>query len=88
MNSYVKRALQLKVIDPRASYFIAKELALINVNMLWYPEKEVDYANRLISLAEHITTTFKKNAIAASLADDVSELGRDILAYLDNQDEI
>lgn len=60
---------ELKPIDAKASYFIAKELALIDISLLWYEDKHDDNISRLHSLAQHVTTVYKnhiKSKIVAS----------------------
>lgn len=70
IDSLIEQTLKLKSIDERASYFVAKELALIEVNMLWFPQKNEDTSARLKSLAQHVKLTFKTpeaNELAAAL---------------------
>lgn len=59
IDSLIEQTLKLKEIDDRASYFIAKELALIEINMLWFPQKNADTVARIRSLAQHVQLTFK-----------------------------
>lgn len=61
IDSLIEQTLKLKTIDERASYFVAKELALIQINLLWYPQKNDDATARLKSLAQHVQLTFKAN---------------------------
>lgn len=69
LNSLIQQALKLKKVDERASYFIAKELALIEINLTWFPYKNLDSTARLRSLAQHVKLTFKDNDDAKELAD-------------------
>lgn len=55
----INEAQSLKEVDLKQSYSIAKELAYINVNILWYPEKMSEHIARLRSLADHVKLTFK-----------------------------
>lgn len=71
LDSVIATALELRESDRRASFFVAKELALIEINMLWYPHKLGDNLARLNSLAQHVTITFKNNDIAKQLAADI-----------------
>lgn len=64
----IDQTIKLKAIDARASYFIAKELAMIELNEVWYPEKANDNRARLKSLAQHVTLTFKGDKDAQELA--------------------
>lgn len=71
LDSLIASTLELREQDHRASFFIAKELALIEINMLWYPHKFDDNIARLKSLAQHVTITFKNNDLAKQLASDI-----------------
>lgn len=59
---------KLKEVDNRATYFIAKEIAMIELNGVFYPEKNTDSKARLKSLAQHVNLTFKGNSDASELA--------------------
>ena len=37
LDSLIASTLELREYDNRASYFIAKELALIEISLLWHP---------------------------------------------------
>lgn len=52
---------ELKPIDAKASYFIAKELALVEISLLWYEDKYQDNISRLNSLAQHVTIAYKNH---------------------------
>ena len=60
MNPLVRKMLQLKEIDRKASYYIAKEISILSLNVMWYPDDLLNTANRIDSLVEHILVTFKK----------------------------
>jgi hypothetical protein len=66
--SLIKAAKQLHERNPKASYAIGKELSLIELNLLWYPENTPDNVARLESLAEHIKRTFPNDSTASYLA--------------------
>jgi hypothetical protein len=68
MLDLINATLTLKETDPKASFFIAKELAIIQVNVVWYPDKIGAQATRLRSLAQHVLITFKHNDDAKLLA--------------------
>lgn len=74
LDSLIATTLELREKDHRATYFIAKELALIEINLLWYPHKFDDNIARLKSLAEHVTVTFKNNDSAKELASDIRHM--------------
>lgn len=80
LDSLIAATLELRESDRRAAFFIAKELALIEINMLWYPHKFDDNLARLNSLAQHVTTTFKNNDIAKQLAADIRAKGNSLAA--------
>lgn len=68
MLSYlINRVKTLKEVDKKQSFFIAKELSIITVNLLWYPEKLNDHTARLRSLAQHVLITFPNNDNAKAL---------------------
>ena len=71
LSHLIQKTSELRILDQRASFFIAKELAVIDVNLIWYPEKLTDHIARLVSLAEHIRLTFGKYHIARELSDMV-----------------
>lgn len=71
LDSLIASTLELREYDSRASYFIAKELALIEISLLWYPHMFSDNIARLKSLAEHVAVTFKDNDTAKGLASDI-----------------
>lgn len=70
LHSLVQTAMLLRETEPRASYLIAKELALIDVGMLWYPNNLNDDIARLISLAQHVALT-QKCALGKQLAREI-----------------
>lgn len=74
LDSLIASTLELREYDSRASYFIAKELALIEINLLWYPHMFDDNIARLKSLARHVTVTFKDNDVAKELASDIRQM--------------
>ena len=74
LDSLVASTLELREYDNRASYFIAKELALIEINLLWHPHMFDDNVARLKSLAQHVTVTFKNNDTAKELASDIRHM--------------
>lgn len=74
LDSLIASALELREHDNRGSYFIAKELALIEINMLWHPHQFDDNVARLKSLAQHVTVTFKDNDTAKELASDIRQM--------------
>ncbi len=59
LSSLIHKAHALKEQDAKASFFVAKEIAIIELNMMWYPEKMADHVARMHSLANHIMTAFK-----------------------------
>lgn len=78
MLGLIEATLKLKEIDPKASFFIAKELAIIQVNMIWYPDKLGAQATRLRSLAGHVLLTFKRNDDAKLLASKIKYKALDL----------
>ncbi len=69
MLSYLlHRAEKLRDIEKKQSFFVAKEISIIEVNILWYPEKLSDHTARLRSLAQHVLITFPGNDDAKLLA--------------------
>lgn len=74
LDSLIASTLELREYDNRASYFIAKELALIEINLLWHPHQFDDNVARLKSLAQHVTVTFKDNDTAKKLASDIHHM--------------
>lgn len=74
LDSLIVSTLELREYDNRASYFIAKELALIEISLLWYPHLFDDNIARLKSLAEHVTVTFKDNDTAKELASGIRHM--------------
>lgn len=69
MLSYlIHRAAKLKDVEKKQSFFIAKELAIIEVNLIWYPEKLDDHTARMRSLAQHVLITFPGNDDAKVLS--------------------
>lgn len=71
LNALIESTLELREVNEKASYFIAKELALIEVNMLWYPDKLRGNIARLRSLSNHVKITFKNNELSKQLASDI-----------------
>lgn len=65
----------LELIDSKASYFIAKELSIIQLNIMWHPEKLASHVDRLRSLSIHV-----KRAIEHT---DAVELSAEILQVVD-----
>lgn len=76
LDELIATTLELREYDSRASYFIAKELALIEISMLWYPDKFRDNLARLRSLSQHVKITFKNNDLATKLAKDILGLAK------------
>lgn len=69
MLSYlIHRAQKLKDAEKKQSFFVAKEIAIIEVNLIWYPEKLEDHTARMRSLAQHVLITFPGNDDAKVLA--------------------
>lgn len=69
MLSYlIHRTEKLKEVDLKQSFFIAKELSIIEINLLWYPEKLDDHTARMRSLSQHVLITFPNNDDAKVLA--------------------
>lgn len=83
MNPLVRKMLQLKEIDRKASYYIAKEISILSLNVMWYPDDLMNTANRIDSLVEHISVTFKKNDIANSVCVELKELADSIREYME-----
>ena len=83
MNPLVRKMLQLKEIDRKASYYIAKEISILSLNVMWYPDDLLNTANRIDSLVEHILVTFKKHDIAKSVCDELQELAGSIREYME-----
>ena len=60
LDKLLHSLIQLRDIDgTKAAYFIAKELVLIDLNIIWNPHKVADDKARLMSLAQHVQVTFK-----------------------------
>jgi len=76
----------LKDINPKASFYIAKELAVIEVNIMWFPEKINDHVARLYSLSQHVLTTFKNNDDAKVLAVLIRNKALKISSTLENKE--
>lgn len=69
MLSYlIHRTQKLIDVEKKQSFFIAKEISIIEVNLIWYPEKLRDHTARLRSLAQHVLLTFPGNDDAKVLA--------------------
>ena len=71
LGHLITQTEQLKETDLRASFHIAKELAIIEIQIKWHPEKLDAHINRLWSLGEHVMITFKKSQTARTLALDI-----------------
>ena len=69
---------ELKPLDAKASYFIAKELALIDISLLWYEDKHSDNIARLNSLAEHVKLTYKGNVKSKIVAGAIKSRANEI----------
>jgi hypothetical protein len=80
LDKLIALTLELRELDSRASYFIAKELALIEISMLWYPDKFGDNLARLRSLSHHVRVTFKNNELADKLAHEIIGLAKNLAA--------
>lgn len=83
MSPLLKKVSALKAIDQKASYQIAKEISIINLNIMWYPDDLLETAGRIDSLVEHIVRTFPNNATATAVCFDLSEIAQDIRAYVE-----
>lgn len=59
LSALIHKTYPLRQYNHKASFFIAKEISIIEVNMMWYPEKMNDHIARLYSLAQHVMVTFK-----------------------------
>lgn len=60
LDKLLHSLIELREIDgTKAAYFIAKELVLIDLNIIWNPHKAADDKARLMSLAQHVKVTFK-----------------------------
>lgn len=68
LSCVINQASKLKDANLKQSFFIAKELAIIEVNLIWYPENLDTHAARLKSLAQHVTITFPGNEEAKTLS--------------------
>ena len=71
-------AAELKEADHRASFFVAKELSLIEISLMWYPEKLSDNVARLNSLADHVAVTFKD--VGAALVANIRQVAHALAA--------
>lgn len=67
LSALIHKAHKMREIDSRQSFHIAKELAIIELNLLWYPDKFDDHMARMRSLAQHVLTTFKDSPQAKEL---------------------
>lgn len=77
LTTSIKEAENLKKINLKAAYNIARELANINVNILFYPENIQKNISRLKSLADHVKIEFKeygKNLIK-EIKDTIARMG-------------
>lgn len=69
---YQKVLTNLKPLDSRAAYYIAKELAMIDLNLCFFDgKKDADCVTRLISLSQHVRDTFNHCTLAMEIADDI-----------------
>lgn len=60
LDKLLHSLIQLReIVGTKAAYFIAKELVLIDLNIIWNPHKAADDKARLMSLAQHVKVTFK-----------------------------
>jgi hypothetical protein len=73
LDDLVSSTNKLIDYDEKASYFIAKELALLEINLMWFPSKYAENVARLRSLADHVNITFKNNTHGKKLAADIRE---------------
>lgn len=78
LDSLLEMTIDLKQYDNKASYFIAKEIVLIQVSLLWYPEKLKDNVERLRSLANHVRVTFPNNNCAKNLTVAIRETSKSL----------
>jgi hypothetical protein len=83
MSPLLKKVSRLKAIDQKASYQIAKEISIINLNIMWYPDSLLETAARVDSLVEHICRTFPNNSTATAVCFDLTEIAQDIRAYVE-----
>lgn len=74
----LKQVYLLNEIDSKLSYSIAKELAIIELNLLWEKDSDETTANRLDSLSSHILRSFKESNVAKDLAVKVKALASSI----------
>lgn len=68
LSALIHKAHLLQDVEPKQSFHIAKELAIIELNLLWYPDKFDDHMARMRSLAQHVLVTFKDSDKAKELA--------------------
>ena len=73
LRDLIEKTLELREVNEKQSYFVAKELALIKINILWYPVNIDKNINRLISLKEHILLTFDRHTLAESLVSRIDD---------------
>ena len=64
LNELIAQTLKLKPINERMAYYVAKEIALIELNIMWNKDNN---KSRLKSLAVHVKDTFKKSVDADEL---------------------
>ena len=80
-DKFIEKTLELREYNEKISYTIAKELALIEVNMIWYPTRFKENLDRLRSLSQHIQQSFKNNDLAKELASSI----RNLIKTLENK---
>lgn len=73
-RSLIKKSIELIDENEKLSYSVAKELALIELNLIWGKDSIQSSSNRLKSLSEHIIVSFNKSDKAKEMAKDVKEL--------------
>lgn len=83
MMPLLKKVSSLKSVNAKASYQVAKEISIISLNIMWYPENLVESADRLDSLVEHICRTFPDNTAAFAVCNELTELSQDIRTYVE-----
>lgn len=79
LDKLLSSLIELREIDgTKAAYFIAKELVLIDLNIIWNPHKIADDKARLLSLAQHVDVTFKDRPEAKEIIKMIKRMASEL----------
>lgn len=71
LDEFLSDVQNLRKTNDKYAYFVAKELAMIGLNVEWFPEQREDNARRLRSLAGSIRMMAKGDQTRMDLADNI-----------------